>query len=142
MVHIIKCKPHMLYRVLGCWRERERERERPLSTPHPKPHQESSSLNLFSFISSLTLSPRPHSGEHSSFLYDELLSLCDLNLTAVFVDLAREINPLSRSLPLVVHHQGKILEALLGKGMGKDAREASLRLITALARDLGKRAMN
>lgn len=74
-----------------------------------------------------------------SYFRDALESWTDLNLSTTFVEFARRALPLSDSLPLILHHQTSIFDALL-EFIGKRdtlSLEPLLDLLAHFAHDLG-----
>ena len=64
----------------------------------------------------------------------------ELNLTTTFTSFLNQVNPLSESLPQILHHTEQIVAALLAHIEKQDplALEALLSLVAHLARDLGQ----
>lgn len=50
--------------------------------------------------------------EHGSFFYEALEEWKDLNMTRNFKDFAREMTPLVKSLPSIIHHKDEIVNIL------------------------------
>ncbi|KAI8994575.1 armadillo-type protein [Pilobolus umbonatus] len=76
--------------------------------------------------------------EHGSFFYEALLGWKDLNMTTHFKEFAREITPLVKSLPSIIHHKDTIVDILEKHLKVKDslALDGLLDLVTKLAKDL------
>ena len=80
--------------------------------------------------------PAPPAGE--SFFQEGLLRWRELNTAAHFASFASAVHSLCASLPLLVHHQATILDALLARLRPEAALslDALLSLAGLLARDL------
>ena len=65
----------------------------------------------------------------------------DVNISQNFRDFAREVDPLTQSLPQILHHQDQILDLLIRYLLKKDvvSLEALLSLVAHFAHDLGLR---
>lgn len=50
--------------------------------------------------------------EHGSFFYEALESWKDLNMTRHFKNFIKEITPLVKSLPSIIHHKDTIVDIL------------------------------
>ncbi|KAI8977543.1 armadillo-type protein [Mycotypha africana] len=76
--------------------------------------------------------------EHGSFFYEALLNWKDLNSTRHFKDFSREIQPLVKSLPSIIHHKEQIINILERHLQVQEsmALDGILDLITKLAKDL------
>ncbi|KAG0957866.1 hypothetical protein G6F61_002202 [Rhizopus arrhizus] len=76
--------------------------------------------------------------EHGSFFYEALESWKDLNMTRHFKNFIREISPLVKSLPSIIHHKDTIVDILEKHLKVKDsmAYDGLLDLVTKLAKDL------
>lgn len=76
--------------------------------------------------------------EHGSFFYEALDEWKDLNMTRHFKDFRKEITPLVKSLPSIIHYKEEIVNILEKHIKVKDsmALDGLLDLVTKLAKDL------